>query len=119
MLLFSSHTGDFISSDEAFLFSLRNRVGSAFKAAILQDRQWLAMYSWIGQGPTFGGSPRTRFRSDLYISRNCHTNTWSHSDLAYTYMFPAGYRYTYLLRQSLLAGSYRFKCNEYEVFYQQ
>ena len=112
MLLFSSHTGE-IYSDEAFLFSLRNRVGRAFKMAVQQGRQRAAMYNWSTSGPMFGIGP------DLYIVDNCHTDTDSNSNLGYAYQLTAGYTYDTPQAWSLLAGSEFFKCNEYEVFYQQ
>ena len=112
VLLFSSHTVGWISSDEAFLFSLRNRVGRAVKMAVKQRKQREAMDSWSGDGPGFGDG-------DLHISDNCHTNTRSWSDPGYTYQLPAGYTRDTPQARSLLAGSYTFKCNEYEVFYRQ
>ena len=115
MLLFSSHTG-FISSDEAFLFSLRNRDGRAVKMADKQGDQRPAMYSSSWYGPWFGSGI---YGGDLHIRDNCHTNTWSNSNPGWTYQLPAGYTYYTPQAWSLMAGSLRFKCNEYEVFYQQ
>ena len=112
MLLFSSHT-EWISSDEAFLFSLRNQDGSALKMAIQQGKEGEAMGSGSGYGPRFGGG------SDLSIADKCHTNTKSYSHLGLTYQLPAGYTYNTEEAESLLAGSHPFKCDEYEVFVQQ
>ena len=72
-----------------------------------------AVYSWSGRGPTFGGG------HDLHIADNCHTNTNSYSKLGHTYQLPAGYTYNTPQAWSLLAGSYSFKCDDYEVFMQQ
>ena len=113
MLLFSSHTGEWISSDEAFLFSLRNEDGGVFKMAIKEGQQRWAMLSTVAFGPYIGGGP------DLYIANNCHTNTLSNSNLGRTYELPAGYTFDTPQAQSLLAGSLYFKCDEYEVFIQQ
>ena len=121
MLLFSSHTG-WISSDEAFLFSLRNRDGRAVKMAVQQGEERRAMYSWSGFGPRFGSGiygDGPVFGEDLHIRDNCHTGTRSWSNLGWTYQLPAGYTRDTPQAWSLLAGSFRFKCNEYEVFYQQ
>ena len=112
MLLFSSLTG-YIYSDEAFLFSLKNGVGGTFKMAVQQGKQWWAMGSLSVYGPTFGGG------HDLHIADNCHTNNRSYSDLGWTYQLPAGYTRDPPQAQSLLAGSYHFKCDDYEVFVQQ
>ena len=63
-------------------------------------------------GPTFGGG------NDLRISDNCHVNTNSYSKLGYTYKLPTGYVYDTDQAKRLLAGTYYFKVDEYEVFYQ-
>ena len=112
VLLFSSHTG-WISSDEAFLFSLKNQEGRAFKMEVQEGRQRKAMESWNDRGPRFGGG------HDLHIGKDCHTDTISHSNPGYTYQLPLGYKYDTPQAQSLLAGSETFNCDEYEVFYQQ
>ena len=109
MLLFSSHT-EWISSDEAFLFSLRNGVGSAFKMAIKEGKQWEAMFSRIVYGPHFGSG------WDLHIADNCHTNTMSSSNPGRTYQLPGGYTHKTPQAKSLLAGSLYFTCDDYEVF---
>ena len=80
--------GEFVYSTEAFLFSLNNP----------------------DQGPTFGSG------YDLYIADKCDKNTNSYSNLGDTYKLPTGY--TYGNNQSLLAASYYFKVDEYEVFFQ-
>ena len=113
MLLFSSHTGYYFYSSKVFLFSLRNGDGSAFKMAVQQGKGWTAMLSWSGYGPIFGKG------KDLSIIDNCHRNTYSYSNLGYTYQLPAGYTYGTPQAKSLLAGSSSFKCDEYEVFVQQ
>ena len=71
-----------------------------------------AMSCQHDQGPTFGK------RYDLYIADNCDKNTNSYSNLGNTYKLPAGYAYRDNQAQSLLAGSYYFKVDEYEVFFQ-
>ena len=103
--------GNYISSDEAFLFSLRNQVGrKAFKMAVKERGR--AMYSWHEYGPKFGAD-------DLFIKDNCHTNTGSYSRLGRSYELPDDNTFTTDQAKHLLAGSFKFKCNEYEVFIQQ
>ena len=102
-----------ISSDKAFLFSLRNRNGTAFKMAVKQGEEWRATISWKNNGPTFGGG------WDLYIANTCHTNANSYSKPGWTYQLPAGYTWDTPQSRSLLAGSHNFKCDDYEVFIQQ
>ena len=109
MLLFSSHT-EWIYSDEAFLFSLRNQDGSAFKMAVKEGEGQWAMHSASGDGPTFGGG------NDLRITDKCLTDTRSYSHPGSTYQLPAGYTNKTEQAKSLLAGSNPFKCDEYEVF---
>ena len=71
-----------------------------------------AIYSNNGYGPTFGGG------HDIYISNNCHTNTNSYSNLGHSYLPPNGYAYGSVQARAVFAGSYKFRCDEYEVFYQ-
>lgn len=71
-----------------------------------------AMYSAYSYGPIFGAG------HDLHIGDHCHRNTTSFSHLGYTYKLPAGYTFGTTEPRSLLAGSYWFKVDEYEVFFQ-
>ena len=71
-----------------------------------------AMYCYYHYGPTFGGG------HDLRIVDNCDKNTNSYSNLGSTYKLPAGYTYGTTQATTLLAGSYKFKVDEYEVFFQ-
>ena len=100
-------------SDKAFLFSLRNRDGQGYRMAVKQGKERYASYGVYTEAPWFGDG------KDLYIAHNCHTNTDSHSNLGSTYGLPADYAYGTPQAQSLLAGSFHFKCDEYEVFYRQ
>ena len=71
-----------------------------------------AIYNYYGNyGPTFGGG------YDLYIPDDCHT-TNGYSELGHTYRPPNGYGHVTWQARNVLAGSYRFRCDEYEVFYQ-
>ena len=80
--------------------------------AVKQGEQGAAMISGSRYGPVFGVG-------DFLIHDNCHTGTLSWSDLGWGYQLPVGYTRGTLQARSLLAGSYYFKCDEYEVFYQQ
>ena len=105
--------GNSVFSDKAFLFSLRNQVGSkAFKMAVQQGEQGKAITGWHEYGPKFG-------EDDLLIKDNCHTHTGSFSRLGKTYELPDDNTFTPDQAKYLLAGSFKFKCNEYEVFIQQ
>lgn len=70
------------------------------------------MYSEKQWGPTFGQG------HDLAISNRCNDNSMSYSFLGETYEPPKGYTTGNLEARNLLAGSYDFICDEYEVFYQ-
>lgn len=64
------------------------------------------------RGPIFGKE------RDLRITDQCDKNNKSFSNLGDSYKLPAGYTYPSDEAQTLLAGSYKFKVDEYEVFYQ-
>ena len=100
-----------IPSDKAFVFSLKN-VDKPYKMAVQQSEQYYATGNRYSVGPTFGWG-------DFYIANSCATTTGSVSDLGATYELPAGYVRGTVETRSLLAGSPNFKCDEYEVFYQQ
>ena len=79
---------------------------------LLYQNHGTAIRNNNGYGPTFGGS------QDIYISNNCHTNTNSYSNLGYSYLPPNGYTLYSSQAKQFFAGSYKFRCDEYEVFYQ-
>ena len=70
------------------------------------------MYCNYNYGPTFGSG------HDLRISDNYDKGTNSYSYLGNTYKLPTGYSYGTTQAKSLLADSYYFKMDEYEVFFQ-
>ena len=69
------------------------------------------IYSNNGYGPTFGGG------HDLYISNACNANKNSYSNLGHSYATSSKFGYGSNAAKSLLAGSYNFYVNEYEVYY--
>jgi len=71
--------------------------------AIVCDNTW---------GPTFGGS--NGVASDIYINDKSNTNL-CHSNLGNSYVHP-NYSYGSNKAQSFLAGSYKFKVAEIEVY---
>jgi len=68
-----------------------------------------ATYSCYSAGPTFGRG------NDIYIASEASN---SYSLLGYTYNPPSGYSYGSEFANSFLAGSYQFKPDEVEVFYE-
>ena len=107
--IFLSDSGYF-QSNNAFLFSLKNSDNQHYKMPVNYPNN--AIYCSPTYGPTFGGG------HNLYISDNCHVNTKSYSNLGYYYKAPTGYIYGTDQARSLLAGTIKFKVDEYEVFYQ-
>ena len=111
-----SPLGAFVFSDGvyrtgAFLFSLNKPDNQPYKMTVYRYPQY-GMYCKYNYGPTFGGG------HDLHIADNCDKNTNSYSYLGNTYKLPTGYNYGTTQAKTLLAGSYGFKVDEYEVFFQ-
>ena len=110
-ILFSGTAG-WVSSVNAFLFSLKNKDNlKPFKAAVYQNSQ-NALYHRSDYGPTFGGH-------DLHISNNSNLNTNSYTDFGSTYQPPPGYTRGAANTKALLAGTHDFTPSEVEVFYLQ
>ena len=98
-------------SNSSFLFSLRNKDNLApFIANIKQDLEPKAIYCTSGYGPRFGGG------CDLCIRNNPNVNQSSFSNFGHTYQLPPDYVYGSEQARNLLAGLYRFKITEIEVF---
>ena len=100
---------------KAFLFSLVNKPGWA-PVKLTQTGQYShyrahSTYSCYDHGPTFGDG------HDIYVSDYASSNTYSYTDLGYTYAPPSGYSYTSTFARTFLAGSYNFQPDEVETFY--
>ena len=101
----------------AFLFSLVNKPGwQPLKLDQTGHYRYpsysYSIYSCSSSGPTFGVG------YDILIYHNAASNTNSYSDLGATYSPPSGYSYGSSFSQSFLAGSYNFRPDEVEVFYE-
>ena len=101
----------------AFLFSLVNKPG--WQPLKLDQTGYYrypsyrkSIYSCSSYGPIFGVG------HDIYTANNAASNTNSHSNLGYTYSPPSGYSYGSSFTRSFLAGSYTFRPDEVEVFYE-
>jgi len=99
----------------AFLFSLVNKPGwQPLKldqtGKYSHNRQ--SIYSCSYYGPTFGAG------HDIYIANNAASNTQSYANVGYTYSPPPGNSYHSSFTKSFLAGSYYFRPDEVEVFYE-
>ena len=101
----------------AFLFSLVNNPG--WQPLKLDQTGWYApnrccsIYSCSSYGPTFGQG------LDIYIVNYSTTNAFyvSYTDLGFTYSPPPGHHYGSSFTRTFLAGTYHFRPNEVEVFY--
>ena len=99
------------SSSSSFIFSLQNKDNLApFKAPVYRYSN-RAIFSSYSYGPTFGGG------HDINIKSYAHSSTNSYTNFGYTYRPPSGYGYGQYKTRALLAGSYKFRPSEIEVFY--
>ena len=114
-MLGSSSEGTLYDS-AAFLFSLVNKPGwQPLKLDQTGQNSYHKKYSissYSHKGPSFGGG------IDINIADNATSNSNSYSNLGYTYSPPPGNRYGSSFSQSFLAGSYHFRPDEVEVFYE-
>jgi len=107
----------YLYDSAAFLFSLVNKPGwQPLKLHQTGKYSYRRRYSirnyYSSYGPTFGGG------HDIYIANNAASNTNSYADLGHTYSPPPGNSYHSTFTKSFLAGSYHFRPDEVEVFYE-
>ena len=99
------------SAPGSFLFSLDKQT----QHTIYRNEQY-AIGGSTNFGPIFGGGIFGN-GTDLYLSNNCHTNNYSHTNLGHTYSLPNNIYYNTNESKSYLTDSfYNFKVEEYEVF---
>ena len=102
---------------KAFLFSLVNKPGWAPvklpQTGKYGSRRAHSLLFHSSYGPTFGGG------HDIYLSSFASFRTNSYSNLGYTYYDPTGgYSYGTTFTRTFLAGSYYFRPDEIETFYE-
>jgi len=93
----------------AFIFSLR-RSGNSNKERFNVTQPSFAIYGGSSHGPVFGGG------NDIYVSDSSNTNEYSSSNIGHSYQLPKNITSGSVEAQSYLAGSYRWKTTEIEVF---
>ncbi|XP_078383861.1 uncharacterized protein LOC144666332 [Oculina patagonica] len=108
---------DYAYSSTAFLYSLVNKPGwgqVTFRqpGADGSSSPQHATYDQNNFGPTFGGG------HDITIYNYASSNTYSYTNLGYSYNPPAGHSFGSSFTRSFLAGSYNFQPDEIEVFYE-
>ena len=97
---------------KAFLFSLVNKPGWApVKLPQTGSNSYSIGFQSL-HGPTFGAG------YDIHISNSASSNSYSYSNLGYTYSPPSGYSYSSTFAQTFLAGTYKFTPDEVETFYE-
>ena len=102
------HSNKYSSAPGSFLFSLDQQT----KHTIIKGNEVNAIYGDPSSSPIFGGGNY----GDLFLSKNCHSNKESRTDLGKTYSLPNYISFDTNESQSYLAGSYNFQVEEYEVF---
>lgn len=96
-----------VKGEKAFMFSLKNKDNQPLKMDCEPDHFSICCYR--GYGPCFGGG------HDLSIASNANLNRKSYSNLGSSYKHPK-YRYCSEQAQTFLAGSYKFKVKEVEIY---
>ncbi len=66
-----------------------------------------AIYRMANYGPIFGGG------YDIHIANNARSNTDSNTNFGHSYSVPSGVQD----RKTILAGTYHFSPDDWEVFY--
>ena len=103
--MFSESSGGWSSTPNAFIFSLRNKEGLApFKTMVTNTSY--AIYRYPSIGPTFGWG-------DILIANNANSNNNSYTDFGFRYSVPSGVQD----KHTILAGTYYFSPDDWEVFY--
>ena len=106
----------YLYDSAAFLFSLVNKPG--WQPLKLDQRgkysyyRRYSIYSCSSYGPTFGNG------HDIYIVNNAASSTSSYTNIGHTYSPPPGNSYGSSFTRSFLAGTYNFRPDEIEVFYE-
>jgi hypothetical protein len=95
------------SDANAFIFSLTNKDNQPLKMKIDPNQHQYATGCNTELGPTFGG--------DICIKNNSNTTMDSYSNFGRSYKHPQ-YAFGTKEAKTFLAGSYKFKLNEIEVY---
>ena len=99
-----------IRDPNAFIFSLINKEDRPFKVICSNGGHYAIFCHLHACGPAFGRCP-----GDLFIASDSNTNNESYSNLSITYK-----HHDYPVRteksKNILAGSYKFKTTEIEVY---
>ena len=93
----------------AFIFSLR-RSGNSNKERFNITYPYYAIHGYSSYGPIFGNG------HDIFVSDSSNANEYSGSNFGWTYQLPKNITFESTEAQSYLAGSFRWKTTEIEVY---
>ena len=103
----SESSGGVGYTSNSFIFSLRNKESlGAFKSWVKLPSNAIFRHSYLG--PVFGFE-----WFDILISDNAKSNQLSFTDFGVSYLVPSVVQD----RRTVLAGTYKFSPNDWEVFY--
>ncbi|XP_078383156.1 uncharacterized protein LOC144665733 isoform X1 [Oculina patagonica] len=99
-------SGGYSSTSKAFIFSLRNKEGlTPFKSMVTTPSSEIYRVSY--RGPSFGHG------HDIHIANDANSNTNSFTYFGSSYSVPSGVQD----KRTILAGTYNFTPDDWEVFY--
>ena len=102
----SESSGGYGTTSKAFIFSLNNKEGlKPFKSNVTIPGY--AIYRRSGYGPAFG------YGGNIHIADQANSNANSFTRFGHFYSVPSGVTDP----QTILAGSYYFTPDDWEVFY--
>ena len=105
----SESSGGVATTDNAFIFSLRNKEGlGPFKSMVAGQSK--AIYRSSYHGPTFA---RSGYYYYIYIAHNANNNINSYAKLGGPYPAPSGAQDP----DTILAGTKHYTPDDWEVFY--
>ena len=105
-IVLSESSGFFAFTFNSFIFSLRNKEGLEPFMSLVIDPS-LAIVRVSGYGPTFG------MGLDIYIDNNANSTQGSYTNFGHSYFVPRGVQN----QRTILAGTYNFTPDDWEVFY--
>ena len=96
-----------------FYLTLSCTIGTLLPKIVLEKRESDKSNSFAGHSSYlafFGGG------ADIGIDNNCNVNKNSYSNLGRTYTSPEGVKYNTPIAKNYLAGEYKFRVKEIEVY---
>ena len=101
----SESSGGFGNTSKAFIFSLSNKEDlKPFKSNVTRPER--AIHRSSAYGPIFGSG-------NIFIADRANSNSISYAHLGFSYSVPSGVTD----QKTILAGSYSFTPDDWEVFY--